>query len=157
AYPADPRAHGDEAIVAALRRCRLDQLTSRLDEVQHWARQLSPGEQQLVALARAFLHAPAWLFLDAATAALDEATEQHIYRALREHLADTTIVSIAPRPAVAAFHERHLELTPGGASMRLRERLDQDAPSGLLRMPNPATMSAEGSTEPPIGAVTHSP
>src|SRR5262249_61032410 len=99
--------------------CRLDQLTSRLDEVQHWARQLSPGEQQLVALARAFLHAPAWLFLDEATAALDEAAEQRIYRALRGQLEETTIVSIAHRPAVAAFHERPLELASQGRTKRL--------------------------------------
>src|SRR5262245_17433742 len=97
AYPSDPRGFGDAAIVAALRRCRLDGLASRLGEVQHWAQQLSPGEQQLVALARAFLHAPAWLFLDEATAALDEATEGHIYQELRTHLPGTTIVSIAHR------------------------------------------------------------
>src|SRR5262245_25437023 len=89
AYPADPREYQDEAIVAALRRCRLDGLASRLDEVHHWAQQLSPDEQQLLALARAFLHAPAWLFLDEATAALDEATERYVYDALRTHLVGT--------------------------------------------------------------------
>ena len=121
AYPSDPRGFGDAAIVAALRRCRLDGLASRLGEVQHWAQQLSPGEQQLVALARAFLHAPAWLFLDEATAALDEATEGHIYQELRTHLPGTTIVSIAHRAGVAAYHERRLELVPDGDAMRLRE------------------------------------
>jgi len=121
AYPSDPRTVGDAAIVAALARCRLGALVSRLGEVAHWAQQLTPGEQQLLALARAFLHAPAWLFLDEATAALDEATERHVYHGLRTHLAKTTIVSIAHRPGVAAYHERHLELAPDGDAMRLRE------------------------------------
>jgi vitamin B12/bleomycin/antimicrobial peptide transport system ATP-binding/permease protein len=82
---------------------------------------LSPGEQQLLALARVFLQAPAWLFLDEATAALDDATEQHVYRELRTQLAGTTIVSIAHRPGVAAYHDRRVELAPVGDVMRLRE------------------------------------
>ena len=117
AYPSGPRPGDDAAIVAALRGCRLDPLVGRLDEVQHWAQVLSPGEQQLLALARAFLHAPDWLFLDEATAALDEATERHVYRALASELAGATIVSIAHRPAVAAYHERHLVLAPDGDAM----------------------------------------
>jgi len=121
AYPSAPPPGNDAAIVAALRRCRLDTLAGRLDEVQHWAQVLSPGEQQLLALSRAFLHAPAWLFLDEATAALDEATERHVYRALGRELAGATIVSIAHRPAVAAYHDRHLVLAPDGDAMVVRE------------------------------------
>ena len=121
AYPSDPRVPGDGAIVAALRRCRLDRLIPRLGEVQHWEQQLSPGEQQLLALTRVFLHAPAWLFLDEATAALDDATERHVYRELRTHLPETTIVSIAHRPGVAAYHERRVELLPVGDVMGVRE------------------------------------
>jgi len=142
AYPSHPDALGDAAIVAALRRFRLDRLVSRLDEVDHWAQQLSPGEQQLLALARAFLHAPAWLFLDEATAALDEATEQHIYRELRAHLPGTTLVSIAHRPGAAAHHERHVELVRSGDVGRLRERRPPIAVSRerrRVRLPGLAT------------------
>ena len=81
---------------------------------------LSPGEQQLLALARAFLHAPPWLFLDEATSALDEATEAHVYRELGRKLPDSTIVSIAHRPGVAAYHERQLVLVPSGDGMTLQ-------------------------------------
>jgi putative ATP-binding cassette transporter len=143
AYPSDPRAFGDAAIVAALRRCRLDRLVSRLGDVRHWAQQLSPGEQQLLALARAFLHAPAWLFLDEATAALDEAMERYIYHELSMRLAGTTIVSIAHRPGVAAYHERHLELSLVGDVMELRES------------PPPATCG-RGSAKLPPGLVPES-
>src|SRR5262249_18293675 len=121
AYPWAPRACGDGAIMVALRRCKLERLTPRLGEVQHWEQQLSPGEQQLLALARVFLQAPAWLFLDEATAALDDATERHVYRELRTQLAETTIVSIAHRPGVAAYHDRRVELVPRGDVMQLSE------------------------------------
>src|SRR5262245_37603661 len=121
AYPSQPETFDDASIVAALQRCRLDQLAERLDEVQHWAQVLSPGEQQLVALARAFLHAPDWLFLDEATASLDEDTERHVYRELAAALPDTTIVSIAHRPGVAAYHERHLVLVPDGDGSIVRD------------------------------------
>jgi vitamin B12/bleomycin/antimicrobial peptide transport system ATP-binding/permease protein len=120
AYPSDPASVGDTAIVAALRRCRLDKLVERLDEEQHWAQVLSPGEQQLVALARALLHAPRWLFLDEATSALDDATEEHVYRELGRELPYTTIVSIAHHPGVAAYHNRHLVLVPHGGVMTLQ-------------------------------------
>ena len=105
----------------ALRLCRLDGLAARLDESDHWAQRLSPGEQQRVALARALLHAPDWLFLDEATAALDEATERELYEVLRAGLPRTTLVSIAHRPGVARFHQAAYALVPGadGAGARL--------------------------------------
>ncbi len=126
AYPSDPASVGDAAIVSALRRCRLDKLVERLDEEEHWAQVLSPGEQQLLALARALLHAPPWLFLDEATSALDESTEAHVYRELGRLLPDTTIVSIAHRPGVAAYHDRRLVLVPDGDVMTL-----DGAPAGI--------------------------
>jgi len=110
AYPAAPRPDMAAAIVAALRRCGLDRLVVRLDEARHWEQELSPGEQQLVALARALVHAPDWLFLDEATSALDDASEARVYRALRDCLPDTAIVSIAHRAGAAAHHDRRVEL-----------------------------------------------
>ena len=75
-----------------------------------WAQQLSGGEQQRVALARALLAKPDWLFLDEATASLDPEAEAELYRTLKARLANTTLVSIAHRPSVAAFHDRRLVL-----------------------------------------------
>ena len=57
--------------------CR--KLASRLDEEAHWNRTLSLGEQQRLGLARALLHAPNYLFLDEATASLDEPSEAALY------------------------------------------------------------------------------
>jgi vitamin B12/bleomycin/antimicrobial peptide transport system ATP-binding/permease protein len=112
-YPGKPGEFADAAIIDALRACKLEALTSRLDEQQHWGQQLSPGEQQRVAFARALLHKPDWLFMDEATSALDEATEQEMYRLLSEHLPQSTFVSIAHRPNVAAFHTRQITIAPG--------------------------------------------
>jgi putative ATP-binding cassette transporter len=81
--------------------------------------QMSGGEQQRLALARALLHRPDWLFLDEATSALDDATEQHLYALLRERLPNATIVSIAHRPNLAAHHAKLFELVPNGQGMRL--------------------------------------
>ena len=91
-------------------RCRPAAVRPQLDHDEAWAQQLSGGEQQRVALARALLAKPDWLFLDEATASLDPEAEAELYRTLRERLPNTTLVSIAHRPSVAAFHDRRMVL-----------------------------------------------
>ena len=108
AYPDEDRGADDARIAAALRDAGLEQLIPRLDEDAPWAQTLSGGEQQRLAIARALLLRPDWLFLDEATASLDPEAEKQLYATLREQLPQTTIVSIAHRPAVAAFHDRQV-------------------------------------------------
>jgi putative ATP-binding cassette transporter len=110
AYPEAPGAFDDGALEAALGRCGLAPLASRLDDEQNWTQALSPGEQQRLAFARALLFRPQWLFLDEATSALDEAGELALYRLVREVLPGTTLVSVGHRTSLAAFHERRWEL-----------------------------------------------
>ena len=109
-YPDPPETHTREQIVQALTDAGLPQFINQLDQDEYWAQRLSGGEQQRVALARVLLARPDWLFLDEATASLDPEAEDQLYRTLKERLPDTTIVSIAHRPSVAAFHDRHLVL-----------------------------------------------
>jgi putative ATP-binding cassette transporter len=73
---------------------------------------LSGGEQQRLAIARALLAAPDWLFLDEATSALDEASEAQVYSAIARKLPATTLVSIGHRATLSAFHKRRIEMQP---------------------------------------------
>ncbi|MSP05012.1 MAG: ABC transporter ATP-binding protein/permease [Acetobacteraceae bacterium] len=116
-YPDAPEEHGEPRITQALTDAGLAHLIPQLDADENWAQRLSGGEQQRVALARALLMKPDWLFLDEATASLDTEAEAEFYRILRERLPGCTIISIAHRPTVAAFHEDRvvLQSTPGEA------------------------------------------
>ncbi|MCY1431833.1 Vitamin B12 transport ATP-binding protein BacA [compost metagenome] len=109
-YPDEPGRHGRERLQEVLRLCRLEQLIPRLDEARHWQRLLSPGEQQRLAVARALLYAPDWLFLDEATSALDEADEAALYQVLLEQLPGVTLLSIGHRSSLKRFHQRQLRL-----------------------------------------------
>ena len=113
-YPAPDGTFRDEKIQEVLRLFELSHLAGRLDETDHWEKRLSGGEQQRLALARVLLHEPTWVFLDDATAALDEEAERRAYALLTERLPHATIVSIAHRPAVAQYHTRRWALVPRG-------------------------------------------
>ena len=109
-YPGETNAYSDTEIAEALRAARLPQIADRLDEERAWGQTLSLGEQQRLAVARALLAKPDWLFLDEATAALDEPTEAEIYQVIREKLPQTTVVSIGHRSTLAAYHDRRIDL-----------------------------------------------
>jgi putative ATP-binding cassette transporter len=115
-YPAAPDVYDQAAYAQALTDAGLPELAAHLDEDENWPQRLSGGEQQRVALARALLAKPAWLFMDEATASLDPESEADLYRILKQRLPDTTIISIAHRQTVAAFHDERLAFqraTPG--------------------------------------------
>jgi len=114
AYPGETETFGPDRVQEALTLVGLPQLGSRLEEESHWNRMLSLGEQQRLGLARALLHAPKYLFLDEATASLDEPSEAALYRLLAEKLPETTIVSIGHRSTLEAFHQRHVAMVRDG-------------------------------------------
>jgi putative ATP-binding cassette transporter len=120
-YPAEPNTCSSELVGNALASVGLPQLVSRLEEEAHWNRMLSLGEQQRLGLARALLHAPQYLFLDEATASLDEASEAALYRLLADKLPATTVVSIGHRSTLAAFHQRNVVLVRDGDRFALRD------------------------------------
>jgi putative ATP-binding cassette transporter len=128
-YPAEAETFGAEQVSEVLVAVGLPQLAERLDEEAHWNRMLSLGEQQRLGLARALLLAPQFLFLDEATASLDEASEAALYRLLQEKLPATTIVSIGHRSTLEALHERNVILAPGSEGFALRDRGEAPKPA----------------------------
>jgi putative ATP-binding cassette transporter len=82
----------------------LPDLAGKLDEDGHWAMQLSPGEQQRIAFARALAQKPQWLFLDEVTSSVDEPKEARLYRLVRNRLPSTTLFSIRHRATLRRFH-----------------------------------------------------
>jgi vitamin B12/bleomycin/antimicrobial peptide transport system ATP-binding/permease protein len=120
-YPAEATAFESDRVKEVLALVGLPNLAARLEEDAHWNRMLSLGEQQRLGLARALLHAPDYLFLDEATASLDEPSEAALYTLLAEKLPRTTIVSIGHRSTLEAFHQRNITMVRDGDRFTLRE------------------------------------
>ena len=125
AYPGPDDAFTPDEIDEVLDATGLSHLREALDETAYWADRLSMGEQQRLSIARALLQKPDWLFLDEATAALDEPAEGMLYRLMLERLPDAAIVSIGHRSSLVVFHERFLALKPDGKG---RHRLTAVSP-----------------------------
>jgi putative ATP-binding cassette transporter len=121
AYPAEASAFSPEQVGETLGAVGLPKLASRLDEDAHWNRTLSLGEQQRLGIARALLHKPQYLFLDEATASLDEPSEAALYQLLQEKLPATTMVSIGHRSTLEAFHQRNVKLDRAADRFVLQE------------------------------------
>jgi putative ATP-binding cassette transporter len=126
-YPVAPGGVDDTNLREALEAVDLPELADRLNETGHWAVQLSPGEQQRIAFARALVQKPDWLFLDEATSAVDEATEARLYRLLRDRLPRTTLFSVGHRATLRPFHDRQLFAQPDG-----------NGPASIVELPAPA-------------------
>ena len=72
-----PLETADEEILSPLLvECGLSHLMEKTDTEADWSHILSLGEQQKLAFVRVFLRKPKWVFLDEATSAMDEETEE---------------------------------------------------------------------------------
>ena len=128
-YPHAPENTTDDRLREVLRLCLLPDLADRLEETRHWGLSLSPGEQQRVAFARVFLQRPDWLFVDEATAALDEGTERELYGRLTRELPRTTVISIGHRSTLRAFHTDHVAIERSADDQRAHVVKEPTAPS----------------------------
>jgi len=114
-YPGAEADIADDAVIAALEAVDLAPLAQRLHESENWGQILSGGEQQRLAIARALIAKPDWLFLDEATSAMEISLATRIHATLRRLLPTTTIVAISHQET-ETLPGRHLTLTPGALS-----------------------------------------
>ena len=97
------------------------------DRASHYPVQLSGGEQQRVAVARAFACRPPILLADEPTGNLDSTTGQHVIDLLMRLHRDlgSTLVLVTHDAALASFAERIITLKDG--------RIDSDERTGPAR------------------------
>ncbi|MFS8113696.1 ABC transporter ATP-binding protein/permease [Rhizobium jaguaris] len=117
-----PRAADDwtlDEIKAALDKVGLDYLNDKIEEDAPWDQTLSGGEKQRLAFARLLLHNPDIIVLDEATSALDEKSQDKMMEMVIQELPRVTIISVAHRAELEAFHSRKitLERREGGAKL----------------------------------------
>ena len=108
-----PLETADEEILSSLLvECGLSHLMEKPDTEADWSHILSLGEQQKLAFVRVFLRKPKWVFLDEATSAMDEETEEKMYRLLTAR-PGTTVISIGHRSTLDKWHNRVLRIENG--------------------------------------------
>jgi vitamin B12/bleomycin/antimicrobial peptide transport system ATP-binding/permease protein len=119
AYPGAAEDWSVEQIGEALDKVGLKHLIEKIEEDAPWDQTLSGGEKQRLAFARLFLHNPDIIVLDEATSALDEKSQDKMMELLTRTLPKATIVSVAHRAELEAFHSRKivLERRKGGAKL----------------------------------------
>src|SRR3954465_14628577 len=119
AYPAAAEDWTVEQIGEALDKVGLGHLRDRIEEEAPWDQTLSGGEKQRLAFARLLLHNPDIIVLDEATSALDAKSQDKMMELMTRELPKATVVSVAHRAELEAFHSRKivLERRKGGAKL----------------------------------------
>jgi putative ATP-binding cassette transporter len=119
AYPAAAEDWTEKEIGEALDMVGLGHLKEKVEEEAPWDQTLSGGEKQRLAFARLLLHKPDIIVLDEATSALDEPSQEKMMKLVNDELKDATVLSVAHRPELEAFHSRKitLERRKGGAKL----------------------------------------
>jgi putative ABC transport system ATP-binding protein len=84
------------------------------DRIEHLPGELSGGEQQRVAVARALINHPKLILADEPTGNLDEANEATVIQLFRElHAQGHTILMVTHDPSIARLADRRIEFAHG--------------------------------------------
>jgi putative ATP-binding cassette transporter len=105
-----PHSNGyrQEDFERVLEQCRLAYLVKSLQSDKNWSHALSPGEQQRLAFSKILLVKPEFLFLDEATASVDEESEAAMYELIQKYLPRAGVVSVGHRRTLLAWHSERL-------------------------------------------------
>jgi vitamin B12/bleomycin/antimicrobial peptide transport system ATP-binding/permease protein len=119
AYPGAAEDWTAKQIQDVLDKVGLAHLKDKIEEEAPWDQTLSGGEKQRLAFARLFLHNPDIVVLDEATSALDAKSQDKMMEFLIKELPKATLVSVAHRAELEAFHSRKIVLArrKGGAKL----------------------------------------
>lgn len=132
-YPSAVDAFRDGAYRDALERLGLGRLAPMLDESRRWDTLLGDGERQSLAFARALLHSPAWLIIDAALEVLEDDAVPRVIDVLDKELACSGVLYIGRPGAHDHLFRRTLHLVNGAAL---------DAPGRAAASPSSAASDA---------------
>jgi putative ATP-binding cassette transporter len=118
-YPLSAEAIEDRLVRMTIEEVGLGHFLDRLDDNAEWDNVLSGGEKQRLAFARVLLQRPDLIVMDEATAALDPLSQGELMQLVIERLPRATIVSVAHRVELEAYHTRKLllEYRPEGARL----------------------------------------
>jgi len=112
--PAIPRERVEEAVRTVRAEGIVARLPGGLDaQVEERGQNLSVGERQLIAFARALVHDPAVLVLDEATSSIDTETESRIQEAIERLRRDRTTIVVAHRLSTIRNADQILVLRRG--------------------------------------------
>ncbi|HKU08313.1 MAG TPA: ABC transporter ATP-binding protein/permease [Bradyrhizobium sp.] len=134
AYPGAEDDWRDEQVCEVLHKVGLDHLKEKIGEEGPWDQTLSGGEKQRLAFARLLLHNPDIVVLDEATSALDEKSQDKMMATVMEELPKATIVSVAHRAELEAFHSRKIVLERRKRGAKLVSDIDLIPRKGRRRL-----------------------
>jgi len=156
-YPLSPETVDDNVVRQSVEEVGLGHFIDRLDADEHWDQVLSGGEKQRLGFARMLIQGPSMIIMDEATAALDGASQDRLMALVLDRLPAATLVSVAHRVELEAFHTRKLVLEYGDEGARLVDEALQPAMSGAaksrdkvrpMRRPRPAPDFASAGLAP---------
>jgi putative ATP-binding cassette transporter len=147
AYPGAAEDWTTEQIEEALKKVGLDHLKEKIEEEAPWDQTLSGGEKQRLTFARLLLHSPDIVVLDEATSALDEKSQDKMMETVTREMPQATIVSVAHRIELEAFHSRKIVLERRKGGARLVSDVDLIPRKGKRRLLGRFLRHREGSTK----------
>ena len=110
AYPSPETAYTEDQLVAVLQSAGLNRLSSALDRVARWDKELTYDEQQCLVFMRLLLRKPRWVVIDEALYALDEDAHKRVISLFQDGLKDAAVINIGRPEAKNHFFKRVLHL-----------------------------------------------